>query len=83
MKEALLAIVEKLIDFPQHLQISEIATGSTSVFDITVDKRDLGKVIGKQGRIADALRTLLISAGAKLNRRYILQVLDKDEHSQE
>lgn len=77
MKEVLTTIVEKLIDHPEHMDVNEVRTETTSVFDINVDKRDLGKVIGRNGRIAEALRTILISAGAKENRRYILQVLDK------
>lgn len=76
MKELLTKIIEAIIDYPENLTVNEVHSELTTIYDVNVDPRDTGKVIGKGGRIADALRTIIISAGAKQGRRYIIQILE-------
>jgi len=67
---------KSLVDNPQNVNVVEIEGEKTVVIELRVDKNDLGKVIGKQGRIARALRTILSAMGRKLNKRVVLEILE-------
>jgi uncharacterized protein len=76
MKDFLLKIVKSLVDNPEQVQITEIEGGQTVVLELTVDKSDMGKIIGKQGRTANAIRTLLNAASGKAGKRYVLEIVE-------
>jgi predicted RNA-binding protein YlqC (UPF0109 family) len=65
-----------LVDHPEQVEVEEIEEPDALVFELKVAEEDLGKVIGKQGRTAKALRTILSAASAKSGRRVILEILE-------
>ena len=69
-------IAKALVDVPGSVLVNEIAGEHTTVFELRVAEGDLGKVIGKQGRTARSIRTLLGAVGTKLNRRFSLEILE-------
>ena len=77
MKELVEYIAKALVDEVDRIEISEIAGNQTNIIELKVAKEDIGKVIGRQGRTADAIRTILNCAAAKLSKRYILQIIDE------
>jgi predicted RNA-binding protein YlqC (UPF0109 family) len=79
MVELLKHVISMLVDETEAVKISEIKGDAVLVLEIKVDKKDVGKVIGKQGKTADALRTIVSCAAAKMNKRYILQIVDGSE----
>jgi hypothetical protein len=76
MKELVHFIAASLVDDRDAVQVKEVERDDTTVFELLVAKEDLGKVIGKQGRTARAIRALLSAAAAKENRRARLEILD-------
>ncbi|HET9481107.1 MAG TPA: KH domain-containing protein [Candidatus Polarisedimenticolia bacterium] len=76
MKELLELIAKALVDRPDEVTVDVVQDGDTTVFELRVAPDDLGKVIGRQGRIARALRTLLGAAGMKLRSRLDLEILE-------
>ena len=76
MKELLLAIVQSLVDKPDEVQIKEVVGEHAHVLELRVAKEDLGKVIGKGGAHASAIRTLMAAASGKDKKRYILEIID-------
>ena len=77
MKEMIEMIARALVDNPQLVSVCEVDGMQTSILELTVSKSDIGKVIGKQGRTADALRTLLNAVSAKTRKRTLLEIVDK------
>lgn len=69
-------VVESMVDEPGAVHIDESDEGDTTAFRVQVAPADLGKVIGRQGRTARALRTVLAAAGAKQRRRTLLEILE-------
>ncbi len=69
-------IAKALVDTPASVAVNEIAGEHATVFELRVAESDLGKVIGKQGRTARSLRTLLTAVGTKMNRRFTLEILE-------
>jgi len=69
-------IARALVDNPDEVQVSVVEGEQTTVVELRVDATDLGKVIGKQGRTARAIRTLLGAAGTKENKRVLLEILE-------
>ena len=69
-------IVSSLVDSPDDIEITEVAGYSTTVYELRVAKDDLGKIIGKQGKTAKAIRTLLGAAAAKYKRRAVLEIIE-------
>jgi predicted RNA-binding protein YlqC (UPF0109 family) len=65
-----------LVDMPDQVEVNEIEGEQTTVIELKVDKSDLGKVIGKQGRTARALRTILNAASTKLKKRSVLEIIE-------
>ena len=76
MKSLVEDIARSLVDHPDQVQVSEVEGEQTTVLELRVDPADLGKVIGKQGRTARAMRTLLGAAGTKQNKRVLLEILE-------
>jgi predicted RNA-binding protein YlqC (UPF0109 family) len=76
MKELVKYIAQALVDHPEVVSVTEIEGNQTSVLELKVAKEDLGKVIGKQGRTAQAMRTLLSAASSKLNKRTVLEIIE-------
>ena len=75
MKELVKFIAQSLVDNPEQVQVNEIEGEQTSVIELKVAKEDLGKVIGKQGRTARAMRTILSAASTKVRKRAVLEIL--------
>jgi predicted RNA-binding protein YlqC (UPF0109 family) len=76
MKELIKYIAESLVDHPDQVSVSEVEGNQTSVLELKVAKEDLGKVIGKQGRTARAMRTILSAASAKIKKRTVLEIIE-------
>ena len=76
MKEIVATIAQALVDQPDLVSVSEIDGMHTSILELRVAKADIGKVIGKQGRTADALRTILSAVSAKVKKRTVLEIVD-------
>ena len=76
MRELIELIVKALVDHPEQVKIVEVDGEKTSIFELSVAKEDLGKVIGKQGRTARAMRTILTAASTKLKKRSVLEILE-------
>lgn len=76
MKELVEYIAKALVDYPDQVLVSEINGDQTSVLELKVAKEDLGKVIGKQGRSARAMRTILSAASTKLKKRMVLEIIE-------
>lgn len=76
MKEIIRTIVQALVDEPDNVSVTEIIGDHTLILELKVAKTDLGKVIGKKGRTADALRTILSAVSAKEKKRTVLEIVD-------
>jgi len=76
MKELLELIAKSLVDQPDDVDVAEIEGEQTTVLELKVAQDDLGKVIGKQGRTARSIRTILAAAGMKLRKRVVLEILE-------
>jgi len=76
VKELVIDIAKALVDIPDEVNVREVEGEQTTVLELRVAPSDLGKVIGKQGRTARSIRTLLGAAGMKLNRRFTLEILE-------
>jgi predicted RNA-binding protein YlqC (UPF0109 family) len=76
MRELVEEIAKALVDIPDQVVVREVQGEQVTVLELKVAPSDLGKVIGKQGRTARSIRTLLGASGMKLNRRYMLEILE-------
>ena len=76
LQELVTYIAKSLVDNPDSVQVTEVEGEHTSVLELRVAKEDLGKVIGKQGRTARAIRTILAAASNKAKKRTILEILE-------
>ena len=76
MRELLEYLAKSLVDHPEDVQVTETETDTTVVLELTVAKDDIGKVIGKQGRIARALRTIVKASAVKNGKRAIVEIVD-------
>jgi predicted RNA-binding protein YlqC (UPF0109 family) len=76
MKELIKYIAQALVDNPEQVRVEEVEGNQTSVLELKVAKEDLGKVIGKQGRTARAMRTILSAASAKVKKRTVLEIIE-------
>ncbi len=76
MKQLIEDIAKALVDIPEEVTVNAIEGEQTTVLELKVAPSDLGKVIGKQGRTARSIRTILGAAGMKLNRRFTLEILE-------
>ena len=76
MKDLISYIVKALVDQPEMVSVTEIVGENTTVLELKVAKSDMGKVIGKQGRNAQALRTIMSAAAGKTRRRHVPEILE-------
>ena len=76
MKELIKYMAQALVDNPDQVAVSEVIGEQTSVIELRVAKEDLGKVIGKQGRTAKAMRTILSAASTKQRKRTVLEIIE-------
>jgi predicted RNA-binding protein YlqC (UPF0109 family) len=76
MKDLIEYIAKVLVDSPDQVRVTELEGKQTSVIELRVAKEDLGKVIGKQGRTARAMRTILGAASTKMRKRSVLEILE-------
>ena len=76
VKELIEDIAKALVDVPDQVVVNEVSGEQTTVYELKVAASDIGKVIGKQGRTARSIRTLLGAVGTKLNRRFTLEILE-------
>lgn len=76
LKNLIEYVSKALVDVPDAVSVQEVEGEQTTVIELKVDKSDLGKVIGKQGRTARALRTILNAASTKLRKRSVLEILE-------
>ncbi|MDD5530113.1 MAG: KH domain-containing protein [bacterium] len=76
MKNLIEAMAKSLVDAPDEVKVTEIEGERTVVYELRVEKTDLGKVIGKEGKTARAMRTILTAASMKSGRRAVLEILE-------
>ena len=76
MKELVELIAKSLVDKPDNVQVSQLNGEQTSIIELKVAQDDIGKIIGKQGRTAQAIRVILGAAGMKLKKRFNLEIID-------
>ena len=76
MKDLITEIVQALVDQPEEVSVNEIGGNHTTVLEVRVAKTDMGKVIGKRGKTAQAIRTILSAAGGKTRKRYMLEIVE-------
>ena len=76
MKDLIKYIAQALVDNPEQVSVAEAEGNQTSVLELKVAKEDLGKVIGKQGRTARAMRTILSAASAKTKKHTVLEIIE-------
>ena len=76
MKDLICYIAKALVDFPDEVSATELEGERTTVIELRVLKEDLGKIIGKQGRTAQAMRTVLSAASGKTGQRYVLEIIE-------
>lgn len=76
MKDLVKYIAQALVDSPNEVSVSEVEGEQTSVIELRVAKEDLGKIIGKHGRTAQSIRTILSAASAKNRKRAVLEIVE-------
>ena len=76
MKDLITFIVKALVDYPEQVSVRELGGNNTKILALEVAKVDIGKVIGRKGRTAQALRTILSAASAKDKKRTVLEIVD-------
>jgi hypothetical protein len=76
MKDLITYIAKSLVDQPDLVKVTEVEGEVTSVIELSVAKEDIGKIIGKQGKTATAIRTIMNAASKKMKRRSVLEIID-------
>jgi len=76
MKDLVKYMAQALVDHPDEVDVNEVIGEQTSVIELRVVKEDLGKVIGKQGKTAKAMRTILSAASSKIRKRAVLEIIE-------
>ena len=76
MKDLIKYIAQALVDHPEAVEVSEVEGEQASVIELKVAKDDVGKIIGKQGRTAHAIRTILNAASAKIKKRSVFEIIE-------
>ena len=76
MKEFLIQIVQALVDNPEEIQVNEIEGTQTTILELRVAESDMGKIIGKHGKMANAIRAVLNAASGKTGKRYMLEITE-------
>jgi len=76
MKDLITYIAQALVDNPEEVVVTQVEGGQTLILELRVAKEDMGKIIGKHGRTAQAIRTLLSAASGKAKKRIVLEILE-------
>ena len=76
MKDLVLFLAKQLVNHPDQVEVKETQGDTASVLELKVAREDIGRVIGKQGRTARSIRTILAAAGMKLRKRVVLEILE-------
>lgn len=76
MKELVELIIKSLVDDPENVKVSQLEGEQSSIIEVKVAQEDIGKIIGKRGRTAQAIRVILGAAGMKLKKRFNLEIID-------
>jgi predicted RNA-binding protein YlqC (UPF0109 family) len=76
MKELIEFIVKALVDDPSTIEVTEVAGDKVTIFELRADKADIGKIIGKKGRTAGAIRTILNAVSARQGKRAVLEIIE-------
>ena len=76
MKDLISYIARALVDFPEEVQVDAVEGRHTTVLEIKVAKNDMGKIIGRKGRTAQAIRTILSAASGKTGKRHVLEIIE-------
>jgi len=76
MKDLISYIARALVDFPDKVEVSAVEGRHTTVLELRVSKKDMGKIIGRQGRTAQAIRTILSAASGKTRKRHVLEIIE-------
>jgi predicted RNA-binding protein YlqC (UPF0109 family) len=76
MKDLLTYVAQQLVDNPDSVFVNEVCSGQTTILELRVEKGDIGKVIGREGRTAQAIRTILNAASRKQQKRAVFEILD-------
>ena len=76
MKDLISYIAQALVDFPDKVEVSVVEGKHTTVLELRVAKEDMGKIIGRQGRTAQAIRTILSAASGKTRKRHVLEIIE-------
>jgi predicted RNA-binding protein YlqC (UPF0109 family) len=76
LKELLANIVKPIVDFPEEVQVTAVEGQSVCIYELKVNLKDFGKVVGKHGKNADAIRTLLNAVAAKAGKRAVLEIIE-------
>jgi uncharacterized protein len=77
MKELLQLLARSLVSFPDAVEVKETQGDTASIFELKVAKEDLGRIIGKQGRTAKSIRTILNAAASRTNRKVVLEIVEE------
>mgnify|MGYP001818473818 CR=1 FL=1 len=80
MKELVRFLVEALVDHPEDIELFEVEGGQTTILELKVHPSDVGKVIGRQGNTANALRTLLRAHASRERKRVVLEIIEADRN---
>ena len=76
MKELVEAIVKAMVDHPEEVVVAEVMGQHSCIIEVTVNRSDIGMIIGKRGAHAQAMRTIITAAGGKLKKRYVLEIVE-------
>ena len=76
MKELVETIVKAMVDRPEEVEVTEVVGAYSCIIELKVAREDIGKVIGKRGVHAQAIRTIITAAGGKLKKRYVLELIE-------
>jgi uncharacterized protein len=77
MKELVLFLAKHLVNHPEAVEVKETQGDATSILELRVAKEDIGRVIGKQGRTAKSIRTILNAAASRTNRKVVLEIIEE------
>ncbi len=76
MKDLLTRIAQALVDKPEKVQVNEIKGSQTVVLELRVADTDMGRIVGKQGKMANAIRTILNAASGKVGQRFVIEIVE-------